>query len=102
MQTENAKIYETLRTVFDPELGINIVDLGLVLKVDYNHEQKTIDIAMTLTTPECPMGEAIVDNVYEILADTYPFFNITIHLVWEPEWSVEHMTPEGRRMLSNL
>jgi metal-sulfur cluster biosynthetic enzyme len=97
---EHDKIYETLKKVYDPELGINIVDLGLILQVNYYHEPKSIDIAMTLTTQGCPMGEVIIDNAYDVLADSFPFVNITIHLVWEPEWSVERMTPEGRQLLS--
>lgn len=99
MQTETEKINTLLRQVIDPELGINIIDMGLVYEINYNHDEKLIIIEMTLTTEGCPMGNVIKDNVYHVLANAYPNFNIMINLVWTPEWNVDKMTPEGRLKL---
>jgi metal-sulfur cluster biosynthetic enzyme len=102
MQTEIDKINMLLEQVIDPELGISIIDLGLVYDVNYNRDERLIMIKMTLTTEGCPMGDVIKDNIYEVLADAYPFFNIMIEIVWTPEWSVDKMSPAGRLKLGQL
>lgn len=90
-------VFEALKSVIDPEIGINIVDLGLVYNVSISDEEIIID--MTLTTPGCPMHGSIIDWVKRILALSYPEKKIIINLVWDPIWTPEKMSEEARKQL---
>lgn len=93
------EILETLRLVLDPELEINIIDLGLVYDVKVDDQTKTILIEMTLSSPNCPMGGTIVAAVENCLEYHYPYYKPCVKLVWEPLWSFEQITEEGKRLL---
>ena len=93
-----ALIYEALHNVYDPELGVNIVDLGLVYNVDLR-EDGFVTITMTLTTPGCPMHESIGEGVGAALQPIEGVTGGTIQLVWEPRWEPSMMTDEGRAEL---
>ncbi|HCN85077.1 MAG TPA: FeS assembly SUF system protein SufT [Sphingobacteriaceae bacterium] len=92
-------IIETLRLVIDPELEINIIDMGLVYSIDINEEEKKIEVDMTLSSPGCPMGAAIVGSVENCLKHYYNQYKPVINLVWEPAWSYERISEEGKRLL---
>ena len=88
-------VRSALRQVIDPEVGINIVDLGLVYRIDVSPEQVTID--MTMTSPACPMGDMIMGDVDAALdAALPPEIKIVVRMVWDPPWSPEMMQPEAR------
>lgn len=91
-------IRKALYEVYDPELGVNIMDLGLVYDVDLTAEG-FVDITMTLTTPGCPMHEAIGDGVGAALEGIAGLTGGEITLVWEPQWTPDMMSEEGRRQL---
>lgn len=93
-----AEMYQALRNVYDPELGVNIVDLGLVYQVDLR-EDGFVTITMTLTTPGCPMHESIGEGVGAALQPIAGITGGTIHLVWEPRWEPSMMTEAGRAAL---
>jgi metal-sulfur cluster biosynthetic enzyme len=87
-----------LKTVVDPELGINVVDLGLVYRAVRGTDG--IEVALTMTTPSCPLGEMIVDEVRQALADRFPDApSIGVELVWDPPWSADRMNDDARRQL---
>lgn len=86
-----------LRAVIDPEIYQNIVDLGLVYRVEVNPEQ-AVDVTMTLTTPHCPMGPQIIENVEKVLR-SHGASDVQIHIVWEPMWTPDAMTDELKREL---
>lgn len=88
-----------LKGVIDPELMINIVDLGLVYNVDFNEDNKQIDVAITLTSPGCPLGDVIMEDAYSTIEDGYPEYKINIEIVWDPPWSTEMISEEGREEL---
>ena len=91
----NEDILAALKTVIDPELGINIVDLGLVY--DAVRNANGIDIALTMTTPACPLSDMILDNIDAVLDPLLPpEVNIRVELVWDPPWSPA-MMEEGSR-----
>lgn len=96
--TTEIEVYNELRTVIDPEIGINIIDLGFVYKIEYT-EEKGIQIEMTLSTKGCPMGDVILDNIQTTLDKKFPEKKLNIQLVWEPSWSSDFVTPEGRNAL---
>lgn len=89
------EIYDALKSVIDPEIGINIVDLGLVYLIEYNKE-KGITIQFTLTTRGCPMSDAITSNIEYVIMEKFPNIEFDLQLVWEPEWSPDLITPAGK------
>lgn len=91
------RITDILRTVIDPEIGINIVDLGLVYEI--NISDNLIDITMTLTTPGCPMHGSIIDWVKRIIKMTIPDVEVNVNLVWEPKWTPDKMSDEAKLQL---
>lgn len=101
--TDKEKIAEQLlKTVIDPEITVNIIDLGLVYEITLNEEEKSIKIVMTLSTRGCPLGDTILNNVELVLQANYTGYNIDLELVWEPMWSMEMITEEGRALLEQL
>jgi metal-sulfur cluster biosynthetic enzyme len=99
METHEEKIIEILRNVIDPELMVNVVDLGLVYGVTYDESNQWIDVDLTLTSPGCPMGGMIMEDAQMSIETKYPDFRVKINLVWEPEWSPEKLTEEGKAAL---
>lgn len=93
-----AQVYEALHSVYDPELGVNVVDLGLIYDVDVS-EEGFVTITMTLTTPGCPMHESLGEGVGQALQGIPGVTGGEIRLVWEPPWEPSRMTEEGRKEL---
>ena len=91
------EIIEVLRRVIDPELGINIIDMGLVYAIRVAEERILID--MTLSSPYCPMGDSILKAVVNSLDQAFPGFEAVVTLVWEPAWSYDQLTEEGKKLL---
>jgi metal-sulfur cluster biosynthetic enzyme len=95
---ENEKIYELLKDVIDPELGINIVDLGLI------YDLKVIDdilyLEMTLTSAACPLQDVIIEQINNVLFDLYK--KIEIKWVFLPPWSVKNISSDGRDQLRSI
>jgi metal-sulfur cluster biosynthetic enzyme len=87
------EIMNALKSVYDPELGISIVDLGLVYGV--TAEEDTVNIDMTLTTPACPLGPVIKSQAYAVLTSNFDNVrNVDINLVWTPRWDPRTMASE--------
>lgn len=86
-----------LRGVIDPELGVNIVDLGLVY--DVTVEDGTVRIQMTLTTPGCPLGGFLEDQIHRCLAPLPQVREIHVAVVWEPPWDPAAMSDVARKQL---
>ncbi len=87
-----------LTTVIDPEIEIDIVNLGLIYNVEFDGIRNVI-ITMTLSTPTCPLGDSIVMNVIETIKRKYPDVEVDVNLVYEPQWNDSMITPKGRIML---
>src|SRR5207302_9404791 len=99
LSAEQEDVLEALRDVVDPELGINVVDLGLVYGVDVDAERiATID--MTLTSAACPLTDVIEEQAREALDGVVTDFRI--NWVWMPPWGPEHITDDGREQLRAL
>ena len=97
--SENEDILEALRDVVDPELGINVVDLGLVYGVTLDSD-RNVAIDMTLTSAACPLTDVIEDQAREALEGVVNDFRI--NWVWLPPWGPEHITDDGREQLRAL
>jgi metal-sulfur cluster biosynthetic enzyme len=96
MATEE-KVWETLKQIEDPEVGLNIVDLGLVYDVDV--DESTVNIRMTLTSPACPVGPQILNGSKLVVEELEGVDEVNVELVWEPFWSPDRINPEYRSAL---
>lgn len=92
------KVLNELKNVYDPELNINVVDLGLIYNLEVSDEGD-VSITMTLTTPGCPLHDSITRGVRYSIEAMEEARNVEVNLVWEPAWSPEKMTPEGLKYL---
>ena len=88
-------VREGLKTVYDPEIGINVVDLGLVYDADIA-ENGDVLVTMTLTSLGCPLGPVIVQEVTGALKDLPGIGNVDVKLVWSPPWSPDAMSEEAK------
>jgi metal-sulfur cluster biosynthetic enzyme len=91
-------VLQQLRFVMDPELGVNIVDLGLIYEVELTEEE--IRIRMTLTTPGCPLHDTIVGGARRALEGGRGSRQVAIDLVWEPRWTPGLMSEAAKEQLS--
>lgn len=89
------RIVEVLKTVFDPEIPVNIYDLGLVYKIDLK-DDGTLDIDMTLTAPNCPLGDYIVEDVRTKLEGIDGVKQANVNLVFDPVWDQSMMSDEAK------
>ncbi len=91
-------IVKALETVIDPELGIDIINLGLIYGVDLD-ETGHCDVEMTLTTMGCPLTDMLDDGIHQALLAIDGITSVDIHLVWYPQWGPERMSREARMAL---
>ncbi|MDD5824897.1 MAG: iron-sulfur cluster assembly protein [Prevotellaceae bacterium] len=89
------RIVDVLKTVYDPEIPVNIYDLGLIYKVDVKDEGD-VDIDMTFTAPSCPAADFILEDVRQKVDSLEGVKNATVNLVFEPAWDQSMMTEEAR------
>ena len=90
-------VREALRTVVDPELGFNIVDLGLIYTIDLNGGDVLVE--MTLTSPGCPSAGQLIGQADAAVRDLEGVDKVSVELVWEPYWSPERVDPKLRAYL---
>jgi len=91
------KVLEVLRNVIDPEIGLNIVDLGFIYGVEI--EGKNVKIRMTLTTPGCPMHSMFVHEVEKALKAVFDEVEVRVELVFDPPWTPDRMSDEAKKKL---
>ena len=96
------KAIEMLRTVYDPEIPVNVYDLGLIYKIDYEVATKTLHVDMTLTAPHCPMADFIMEDVRQKLLSVDGPEKLDLRLVFEPEWTQDRMSEEAKLELGYL
>ena len=96
------KTIEMLKTVFDPEIPVNIYDLGLIYKIDYDTSDKTLHVDMTLTAPHCPMADFIMEDVRQKLLSVEGPQKLDLRLVFDPEWNQDMMSEEAKLELGYL
>ena len=93
-------ILNVIKTVIDPEVAINIVDLGLIYEVHHNESEKTIHVIMTLSARGCPVGDTIINHVETVVKAANNDYAVSVELVWEPQWTPELITDAGREALN--
>ena len=95
------KIIEMIKTVYDPEIPVNIYDLGLIYRIELN-EDNSVDIDMTLTAPNCPAADFMMEDVRMKVESIEGITAVNLNLVFEPEWSQDLMTEEAKLELGLL
>jgi len=94
------KALAVLHHVIDPEIGLNIVDLGLLYQIDFDEGNKIIFVSMTLTTQFCPMGDSIRNSAMQAMQHAFADYAIHIELVFDPPWSQERISGQGKQFLN--
>ena len=94
LKTEDRRV-EVLKTVYDPEIPVNIYDLGLVYKIDFK-DDGVLDVDMTLTAPNCPMGDYIMEDVRQKLEGIDTVKQANVNLVFDPVWDQSMMSDEAK------
>ncbi|MBR3884675.1 MAG: DUF59 domain-containing protein [Bacteroidaceae bacterium] len=95
------KIVEMLKTVYDPEIPVNLFDLGLIYRIDVL-EDNVVEIDMTLTAPNCPAADFMMEDVKQKVSSIEGVKELKLNLVFEPEWSQDLMTEEAKLELGLL
>ena len=93
------KIRQALQFVEDPEIGMDIINLGLVYDIAINETDGKVDIKMTLTTPACPVGPQIISKAKEVISAIEGVKEANVEMVWSPPWSPDMMTDEAKDKL---
>jgi metal-sulfur cluster biosynthetic enzyme len=102
-----ADIFAALRDCYDPEVKLNLVDLGLIYNVETTHDpdstpawpRQRVKVTMTLTTPQCPASGLIFEQVNNRLAGIPAISMVEVDLVWDPKWTPHRISEAGRRQL---
>ena len=100
LQTEEA-IVEMIKTVYDPEIPVNVYDLGLIYKIDVD-DDKNVQIDMTLTAPNCPAADFMMEDVRMKVESVNGVKSVIVNLVFEPEWDRDMMSEEAQLELGFL
>lgn len=93
---------EMLRTIYDPEIPVNVYDLGLIYKIDYEPENATLHVDMTLTAPSCPAADFILEDVRQKLLSIEGPKAVDLRLVFDPVWCQDMMSEEAKLELGFL
>jgi FeS assembly SUF system protein len=96
------KAIELLRTVFDPEIPVNVYDLGLIYKIDFDPSDELLHIEMTLTAPSCPAADFLLEDVRQKMMSIEGPKGVDLRLVFEPEWNNDMMSEEAKLELGFL
>ena len=90
------RVIEMLRTVYDPEIPVNVYDLGLIYRIELNDDCTELAVDMTLTAPNCPAADFIMEDVRQKLETISGQTRVDVNLVFEPEWDKDMMSEEAK------
>jgi len=97
---QEEEVLRMLKTVFDPEIPVNVYDLGLIYRIDIQDSVCTID--MTLTAPNCPAADFLVEDIRQKVSSVEGLKDVQVNLVFEPEWTKDMMSEEAKLELGFL
>ena len=100
MSDIKSKIIEAVKKIYDPEIPVNIYELGLIYKIDVDEKNK-VNVDMTLTSPNCPVAESLPIEVKENIKKVEGVSDVNLNLVWEPPWDKDKMS-EAAKLELNL
>ena len=100
MSDIKSKVIEAVKKIYDPEIPVNIYELGLIYKIDVDEKNK-VNVDMTLTSPNCPVAESLPNEVKENIKKVEGVSDVNLNLVWEPPWDKSKMS-EAAKLELNL
>jgi len=100
MSDIKSKVIEAVKKIYDPEIPVNIYELGLIYKIDVDEKNK-VNVDMTLTSPNCPVAESLPNEVKENIKKVEGVSDVNLNLVWEPPWDQDKMS-EAAKLELNL
>ncbi|MBP6103453.1 MAG: SUF system Fe-S cluster assembly protein [Gammaproteobacteria bacterium] len=100
--TLEEKVIEMLKTIFDPEIPVNIYDLGLIYEIKVGEEKASVHIQMTLTSPMCPVAQTFPQTVQDEILKVAGVSNVTVELVWDPPWTKDRLSESTQLQLNLL
>jgi FeS assembly SUF system protein len=100
MSDIKSKVIDKIKTIYDPEIPVNIYELGLIYKIEVDEKNK-VNIDMTLTSPNCPVAESLPQEVKDNIMKVEGVSEVKLNLVWEPPWSQDKMS-EAAKLELNL
>jgi len=95
------KIITEIKKIYDPEIPVNIYELGLIYKIEVNNDKKKVTIEMTLTSPNCPVAESLPNSVKDNILKIAEIKDVDLKLVWDPPWTKDKMS-EAAKLELNL
>ena len=101
MQQIRENVVNMLREIYDPEIPVNIYDIGLIYNIDINQAGE-VEVKMTLTSPQCPVAESLPPEVEEKIGTAEGVTKSTVHVVWDPPWTPEMMSEEAKLELNMM
>lgn len=99
---QEAQVIDALKTVFDPEIPVNVYDLGLIYNISIDREEGAVDVTMTLTNPNCPVADEMPDKVEEAVEQVEGVKKVRIDLVFDPPWSTDNISEAAKLELGLL
>lgn len=90
------RVVEMLKTVYDPEIPVNVYDLGLIYRIEVSDDCRELQVDMTLTAPNCPAADFILEDVRQKLETIAGLEKVDVQLVFEPEWNKDMMNEEAK------
>ena len=100
MSDMKQKVIEEIKKIYDPEIPVNIYELGLIYKIEIN-EKNVVKVDMTLTSPNCPVAESLPNQVKEYILKVKGVSDVNLNLVWDPPWDKSKMS-EAAKLELNL
>jgi metal-sulfur cluster biosynthetic enzyme len=94
-------LFQQLKTVEDPDVHVNVVDLGLIYGIEESFNGRIV-VTMTLTSPSCPMGDFLMESVRQKILSIHPEREISVNLVFDPPWNLDIISEEGKMELGIL
>jgi Predicted metal-sulfur cluster biosynthetic enzyme len=94
------EVLNDLKSVYDPEIGVDIVNLGLIYRLDISEDGKSVEIDMTLTSIGCPLGPSLIGMVDEVLKRK--FENVNVNVVFDPPWTPQMISEESQQALGRF
>ena len=99
MSDIKTKVIEEIKKIFDPEIPVNIYELGLIYKIEVNEKNK-VNVDMTLTSPNCPVAESLPNDVKNNIMKIEGVSEVSLNLVWEPPWDKDKMSEAAKLQLN--
>lgn len=101
MPVDKNSVIDAVKTVFDPEIPVNVYDLGLIYEIDFPRPDQ-IDITMTLTSPACPVAQSLPNQVKQAVITQTGIDQVSVDVVWDPPWNKDAMSDDAKLALNMI